>query len=351
MYNDFVNYLYAIGAAVLFGAAAPVSKTLLGSLKPYMLASLCYFGSGFALAAWKLARRAPKAGGEPALAFKDWPYIAGFILAGGVLAPILLFKGLQLTSSSGASAMLNLELIFTSLIASVFFKEYTGLKFWLAAALVAAGAALLNVDFNSFSFALDKGYIMVALSAFFWGVDNNLTAKLSIKDPAAIALVKGLAGGSINLALALQAGEFVPASVLWACGLALGAVSYGISLVFFILAMRGLGAARAGAVFGTYPFFGAALSVIFLREPLTAALAAAFILMALGFYLVVSERHMHEHTHERLEHEHRHSHDDAHHTHGHGDLACEAEHMHFHTHTPSRHRHQHAPDSHHGHTH
>ena len=350
-----MSYLYALAAAALFGASTPVSKTMLAGLKPFMLAALCYFGSGLALAAWKLfsgAVREPGAAREPALALKDFPYVAGFILAGGVLAPVLLFSGLLHTTSSGASIMLNLELIFTSLIAWLVFKEHTGGRFWAAAAVVAAGAVVLSVDFSNFSFSLERGSILVALSAFFWGLDNNLTAKLSVKDPVAIALIKGLAGGSINLALAFWAGELVWAPAFWLPGLALGAVSYGASLVLFIKAMRGLGAARSGAVFGVYPFFGALLSVIFLKEPLTVSLVSAFILMALGFYLVVSERHGHEHRHEELWHEHMHSHDDFHHEHGHEDGRVPAgPHTHPHAHEPAYHSHEHLPDSHHKHKH
>jgi len=348
-----MNYLYALAAAALFGAATPVSKIMLAGVKPFMLASLCYFGSGLALASWKFfsgAVRGPGAAREPALAVKDWPYISGFILAGGVLAPVMLFKGLLLTTSSGASILLNLELIFTSLVAWIVFKEHTGARFWTAAALIVSGAALLSVDFYNFSFSFENGSILVALSAFFWGIDNNFTAKLSVKDPVAIALIKGLAGGSINLALAFWAGELVWSPALWLPGLALGAVSYGVSLVFFIMAMRGLGAARSGAVFGAYPFFGALLSVVFLKEPLTAPLISAFIVMAVGFYLVVSERHAHEHRHEELIHDHLHAHDDSHHTHWHI-MESEAGHTHPHAHAPERHSHEHLPDTHHKHKH
>ena len=348
-----MNYLYALAAAALFGAATPVSKTMLAGLKPFMLASLCYFGSGLALAAWKIFSGAAREPGarEPALTRKDWPYVAGFILTGGVLAPVLLFKGLLLTSSSGASIMLNLEMIFTSLIAWLVFKEHTGGRFWAAAALVVAGAVLLGMDFSNFSFSLEKGAVLVALSAFFWGLDNNLTAKLSVKDPVAIALIKGLAGGSINLALAFWTGEFAWTSA-WLPGLALGALSYGASLVLFIKAMRGLGAARSGAVFGAYPFFGALLSVIFLKEPLTVPLVAAFVLMAAGFYLVMSERHGHEHRHDELGHEHLHVHNDLHHGHRHAAGRTPPEpHAHPHDHPPTRHSHEHLPDTHHRHAH
>ncbi len=348
-YNLLMNYLHALTAAALFGAATPVSKTMLAGLKPFMLASLCYFGSGLAMAAVKLFSGTAR---EPALAVRDWPYISGFILAGGVLAPVMLFKGLILTTSSGASILLNLELVFTSLIAWMVFKEHTGGRFWTAAALIVSGAALLSVDFHNFSFSFGNGSILVALAAFFWGVDNNFTAKLSIKDPVAIALIKGLAGGSINLALAFWAGELVWAPALWLSGLALGAVSYGVSLVLFIMAMRGLGAARSGAVFGVYPFFGALLSVVFLNEPLTAPLISAFVVMALGFYLVVSDRHGHEHWHEELIHEHLHAHDDSHHAHGHvTESGTGKPHTHAHSHAPARHSHEHLPDTHHKHSH
>jgi hypothetical protein len=151
--------------------------------------------------------------------------------------------------------------------------------------------------------------------------------------------------------LAARAGEFFWDPALWLPGLALGAVAYGAGLVLFIMAMRGLGAARAGAFFGTYPFFGVVLSVIFLGEPVTLSLAAAFVLMTAAFYLIISERHGHRHTHELLPHEHLHSHDDAHHAHPHAEGEAVPEHSHAHTHAEISHAHPHTPDSHHRHVH
>jgi len=319
---------------------------LLAHLKPLELSALCYLGSGLGLTAWRAVARRP--GTEAPLERRDLPYAAGFILAGGVLAPLLLFTGLDHTSSSSASMLLNFELVFTSLIAVLVFKGTGGGRFWLAAALITAGALALSWEGGAFAFGW--GAALVLASSLMWGVDNNLTARVSIKDPVTLASLKGLAGGLINGALALYVYGSLP-PLKWACAaLALGLFSYGISLVLFILAMRGLGASRAGAFFGSYPFIGAALSVALLAEPVTGRLLFAGTLMLGAFLLLALERHGHYHRHEPLEHDHGHAHDDGHHGHDHGG-APEGRHSHPHRHDPAGHEHPHLPDAHHRHVH
>ena len=339
------SYFYALAAALLFAVSVPAGKYLLAHLRPLELSALCYLGSGLGLAAWRLAAGGS---GEAQLGRRELPYAAGFVLAGGVLAPLLLFTGLGMTASSSASMLLNFELVFTSLIAVAVFGEHGGRRFWAAAALITAGGLALSWEGGGLSFGW--GALLVLGSSFMWGVDNNLTARVSIKDPVSLAVIKGLAGGVINGCLALYSYRSLPPAGWAAAALGLGLFSYGVSLVLFILSMRGLGASRAGAFFGSYPFIGAALSVLLLGEPVTGRLLGAGALMAGAFLLLALERHAHEHVHEALVHEHSHSHDDGHHGHGHPEAAAGA-HSHPHNHAAGAHSHPHMPDAHHRHAH
>jgi drug/metabolite transporter (DMT)-like permease len=221
-------------------------------------------------------------------------------------------------------------------------------RFWSAAVLITAGALALSREGGNFSFGW--GAALVLASSFAWGVDNNLTARVSIKDPVTLASVKGLAGGVINAALSFYVYGSLP-PLKWAvAALALGLFSYGVSLVLFILAMRGLGASRAGAFFGFYPFVGAGLSVVMLGEPVTGRLLFAGALMLAAFLLLAGERHGHFHRHEPLDHDHGHAHDDGHHGHAHGGAPA-GRHAHPHRHTADAHEHPHFPDAHHRHGH
>ncbi len=341
-----MNFLAALAAALLFSVSVPAGKLLLAHLRPLELAALCYLGSGIGLSLWR-AVTGP-GGSEAAPGRKDLPYMAGFILAGGVLAPLLLFAGLNLTASSSASMLLNFELVFTSLVAVIVFNEPGGARFWAATALITAGGLALSWDGAGFS--AGWGAALVLGSSLMWGVDNNLTAKVSIKDPVALAAVKGLAGGVVNAALAFSVYRTLP-GLEWAlAALALGFFSYGISLVLLILAMRGLGASRAGAFFGVYPFIGAVLSVALLGEPVTAGLLCAGGLMLAAFWLLAAERHCHRHRHEALTHEHRHTHNDGHHDHTHLETGP-GQHSHQHSHCQVEHVHPHLPDAAHKHRH
>ncbi|MBI5744971.1 MAG: DMT family transporter [Elusimicrobia bacterium] len=340
-----MHYLFALAAAVLFAVSVPAGKYLLTHLRPLELSALCYLGSGLGLAAWRIV--AGGRGGEAPLVRADAPYVAGFVLAGGVLAPLLLFTGLEHASSSSASMLLNFELVFTSLIAVLVFKEHGGGRLWAATALITAGAIALSWEGAG---GAGWGAALVLSAAFMWGVDNNLTARLSIKDPVPIAVIKGLAGGAINGLLAVYSYGGLPPAGWAAAALALGVFSYGVSLVFFILAMRGLGASRAGAFFGSYPFVGAVLSVAVLGEPVTVRLLGAGGLMGTAFLLLALERHGHVHRHDHLDHEHAHTHDDGHHGHSHREPA-QGPHSHAHEHAEQEHVHPHQPDAHHRHQH
>ena len=217
----------------------------------------------------------------------------------------------------------------------------------LGAASILAGAAVLSWQGQGIRF--DGGGLLIAAACLAWGVDNNLTRKLSSADPVVIAMIKGLVAGSVNLALALSLGARLPSIGAIGGALVVGFCGVGISLVLFVLALRHLGAARTGAYFSLAPFLGAAIAIVILDEPVTAQLLVAGGLMAFGLWLHLTERHSHDHTHEAIEHEHAHVHDE-HHRHAHEEPVTEP-HSHRHRHEPLRHRHVHYPDLHHRHEH
>ncbi len=359
---DFATQRYALlalAAAALFGVSAPLAKLLVADMHPVLLAGLLYLGSGTSLlAVWLLNKAAAIASPqtEAPLAKADWPWLAGAVLCGGILAPVALLWGLSGIGAAAGSLLLSSEGVLTTLIAAVLFREAVGsrvcfaaLTLFLAGVLLAwtgdARAPLLQGAFSPYALAI------VGACAL-WGLDNNLTRRIAAADPVAIAMVKGLAAGVVNCALwlAIAAPGGMPKAAAVIGSLALGAASYGLSLVLFILALRHLGSARTGAHFSTAPFFGALFAVLVLHESVTANLAIAVALTALATWLVLSERHAHAHAHEFLEHAHRHLHD-AHHRHAHDGSEGPEPHAHAHVHAPLAHSHPHLPDLHHRHRH
>jgi len=344
---------FALIAAALFGASTPLAKLLLGDLPPIGLAGLLYLGSGLGLLAVRLATRLWRGTNGPApeapLAVSDYPWLAGAVIAGGIVAPILLLWGLSGASASGASLLLNFEGVITTLIAAAFFREAVGRRMWMAAALMlAAGLVLSWQPQAEFRFSLHAVAIIGA--CFCWALDNNLTRRISATDPVVLAMIKGFAAGSFNLVLAFALGLHFPPATALAGALAVGFLGYGVSLVLFILALRHLGSARTASHFSTAPFIGAAIAIVALGESFTVSFGVALALMVAATWLVLTERHAHLHAHEYMAHSHRHIHDE-HHQHAHrGDEGPEP-HAHRHEHAPMTHAHPHLPDLHHRHKH
>lgn len=341
----------AMGSAALFGASTPLAKALLGEgISPWLLAGLLYLGSGIGLALVMVARTVLKIGPKEApLARADWRWMALVVLAGGVAGPILLMLGLVSTPASSAALLLNLEGLATMAIAWLVYRENVDRRLVLGALAILAGALLLSWQGSGFTFGI--GAFAIAGACLAWGIDNNLTRKVSGSDPVQIAMIKGLAAGLVNLALAFLMGATLPYSGLSLVAGVVGFFGYGVSLVFFVLALRFLGTARTGAYFSAAPFVGALLALLMFGEAVTWQLGAAGALMAIGLWLHLVEKHGHEHMHEAMDHIHAHTHDD-HHQHSHGADGLPSEpHAHAHRHEPLRHAHPHYPDLHHRHGH
>jgi drug/metabolite transporter (DMT)-like permease len=343
--------LYALLSAALFGVSTPAAKVLVGSIHPVTLAGLLYCGAGVGLAVLKRILPSIVTGApEVAVSRAELPWLAGAIGAGGVLGPLLLMFGLARTDAATASLLLTLEGAATALMAWFIFDENFDRRIAIGMASLVVGAAVLSW---SGAPTLDSivGPIAIAGACVAWGLDNNLTRKVSLADPLQIAMLKGLIAGPFNLILGLSISREAPSlSGILLTGV-VGFVGYGVSLALFVVALRGLGTARTGAYFSTAPFIGSAVAVIVLGEPVTAQLLVAATLMTIGLWLHLTERHEHKHVHEALVHTHSHVHD-VHHRHAHKSTDPPGEpHTHTHKHKPMRHTHPHVPDVHHTHRH
>ncbi len=340
--------LRALAAAALFGLSVPVSKTILGGVDPTMLAGLVYASMGLALGGTLALRRPVPARPRG----REWGILLAVAAVGGVASPLCLFFGLRLLEGQAASVLLALEGSFTAVLAAAFFREHVGKEAWAAVALAFAGSVVLAEPWKgSGAGAPAAGVLLVAGATLCASMDNNLSRLLSGRDPVLIAAGKGAMAGPVLLAAALALGGRFPADakVVAAC-VAVGALSYGLSLVLFLRSMADLGAARTTAIFSTAPVFGAAASWVVLSESPGPALGIAAVLLGGSVLLLLRERHDHEHVHEPLEHEHPHVHDE-HHRHEHEGWEGPEPHVHPHRHGPLVHSHPHAPDLHHRHGH
>ncbi len=339
----------AMAAAVLFGAGTPLAKLLLAHTSPWLLAALLYLGSGIGLWLVRLVRRAPAVHLERG----DRRWLAGAIVTGGMLGPVLLMLGLSAMPASGASLLLNAEGVFTALLAWFAFKENFDRRIALGMFAIVVGAMVLSWPQDArFTGAWPALAVLGACLA--WAIDNNLTRKVSLSDASFIAMAKGLVAGSTNLVLAMLTHAQWPGSGVVAGAALLGFASYGASLALFVIALRHLGTARTGAYFSIAPFFGAVLAIALLGESVTPQLLLAGLLMAIGVWFHLTEKHEHLHAHPLLEHGHEHSHGegDEHHEHEHdGPVLPGTRHTHFHRHAPIQHSHPHFPDAHHLHSH
>lgn len=338
--------LAALGAAILFGGGTPFAKLLLDNVSPWLLAGLFYLGSGLGLVLYRLVKKSP-AGKMPPGA---WPWLIGAIFAGGVAGPVLLMFGLTNMPASGVSLLLNTEGVFTALLAWFAFRENFDRRIALGMIAIVIGTVVLSWPEDA-RFSTAWPALAVLGACFAWGVDNNLTRKVSLADATWIASIKGLIAGGVNLALAFLLGAEWPSLPALLGAMLVGWLAYGVSLALFVVGLRHLGTARTAAYFSIAPFFGALVAIPLLGEPVSERLLIVGAFMALGVWLHLTEQHRHEHEHEPLDHEHEHTHD-MHHKHDHDEPATLGiKHRHQHRHEAQSHEHEHYPDVHHRHDH
>lgn len=345
---------YAFGAAVVFGCSTPFAKKLGDGVSPQVFAGLLYLGSGLGLTATLLL--APSRGRETSLQRGDRTPLLLAVVFGGMLGPLLLMVGLRTTPAASAALLLNLEAVFTALGAWLVVKEHADRGIVIAMMIIVIGGMLLSVDPNG-GFALTAGAIAIIGACACWGVDNVATRPLGLRDPRQVGAVKGIGAGTANLAIGLATGGHLPRVAIVGGAVVLGFLGYGLSLVLYIKALRVLGIARTGAYYAAAPFFGAAIALVWLREPVGPMFLPAIALMAIGLALHLTERHRHDHAHVALTHAHRHVHADIHHLHVGGSNSAsqfpesDESHAGVHTHETFKHDHDHTPDEHHIHDH
>lgn len=339
--------LQALLAALFFGASAPLSKLLLGDVPPVLMAAFLYLGSGMGIT---LIKTLQKQKAEASLSRADLPWLAGAIIAGGVAAPIVLMISLQSTSASTASLLLNFEGVGTTLIALLAFKEAIGKRAWAAILAITLASIVLSTDFAKgvAGWGLSPGALGVIGACVLWGLDNNFTRNISDKDPLAIVAWKGLLAGAFSLFLGLALGNQIPPLLTIATILLIGFGCYGLSTMLFIQSMRGLGAARTSALYGTAPLAGVLLSIVMFGEIPSVLFGVAALLAIGGALLLINENHSHFHKHAPLIHDHRHDHSDPAHAHHDSETGPHAE---RHEHPAEAHDHDHSPDIHHRHGH
>ncbi len=339
---------FALLAALLYGLSSPFSKLLLQKLPPTLMAALLYLGAGLGMSLVQLVSwTAHKEDLEAKLTQKETPIVIAMILL-DIVAPILLMFGLSLTTASNASLLNNFEIVATSLIALLLFKENIGRRMWLAIFLITLSSLLLSFsDLSVFSFSI--GSIFVVLACIAWGLENNCTRLLSIKDPLQIIILKGFGSGIGALIISLLFKETSNNLLYIGLALLLGCFAYGFSIYFYIKAQRFLGAARTSAFYAVAPFIGVIVSWVILHEAITSQFMGALVIMLIGAYLAASEKHKHLHLHPQLTHTHKHSHEDGHHLHHEENIL--GQHLHEHTHTPLEHDHPHTEEIHHAHRH
>ena len=340
--------LLAILAAALYAINVPLSKLLLEEVPPTMMAALLYLGAGFGMLICSLAGKAMgRTVIKEPLTKKELPYTTAMVVL-DIAAPIFLMLGIARTNSANVSLLNNFEIVATSLIAFFVFKEFLSRRLVLAIILVTLGSVILGFE-GSGSFTFNIGSLFVLAACICWGLENNCTRMISSKSSVEIVVIKGCCSGIGSLVVSLILGERLPAILWLCCALLLGFVAYGLSINFYIMAQKHLGAAKTSAYYSVAPFLGVAFSMILLKERPGFQFWLAVIIMVVATVLLVKDTIALQHTHE---HTHTHSHE-----HRHGNLLHTHEHTHQHTHIHTHdgqenvHAHKHNDLSDHNHTH
>ena len=340
--------IYAIVAAALYAINVPFSKMLLGYVEPTMMAAFLYLGAGLGMIVYSIASRVSgKTTSTEPLTKKEMPYTIAMVVL-DIIAPILLMFGIRASHAANVSLINNFEIVATSIIALLIFKEIISKKLWIAIALVTIASVILSFE-GTGSFEFNIGSLFVFGACLCWGIENNCTRMISNKSSIEIVVIKGTFSGLGSLIVALAIGESIP-SILWMmCVLLLGFVAYGLSIYFYVMAQKDLGAAKTSAYYSIAPFLGVAFGMLILGERPEIQFYVALAVMIISTYFMIKDTIELQHTHE---HSHTHTHE-----HSHGDIVHSHEHTHTHTHIhvhgadSDNHEHNHHTMSHeHSHT-
>lgn len=331
-----IGIFLAVLAAALYAINAPFSKLLLAEMPSTLMAGVLYIGAGLGMggvALFRKLRRLPRT--EERILRADLPYTLAMIVL-DILAPIFLLFGLSLTTAANASLLNNFEIVATALIALVIFREQISPRLWLGIGFVASSCALLSFeDLSSLKFSL--GSVFILLACLCWGIENNCTRMISNKSSIEIVVIKGTFSGLGSLIVAWIIGERIPSVIWMICVLLLGFVAYGLSIYFYVMAQKDLGAAKTSAYYSIAPFLGVVFGMLFLGERPAIQFYVALIVMMVSTYFMIKDtiglQHTHEHTHT---HTHEHAHGDTVHTHEHTHT-----HTHIHVHGEDSNNHEH----------
>lgn len=339
--------LLGLLAALLFGLATPAAKLLLTEINPFLLAGLLYLGGAVGVLPMlyhertTLRQRAKPTG-------RQLLYILGAIVCGGFLGPLLLLFGLSRGHAASVAVWLNMELVATAVLGVLLFNDHLDRHGWLGVALALLAGIIMTAAEGQPGWL---AALLVTAACLCWGFDNHFTALIDCLTPAMITHLKGIFAGGVNLLLGIAIASSLPAPLFWLKALALGAFSYGLSIVCYVISAQHLGATRSQVLFSSGPLFGVGLAVLLLREPFLLAHGLAVACIAGGIYFSSRIQHSHRHNHQQMNHTHLHRHDDDHHNNHHDHLPDNRPHTHAHSHEPINHRHPHHPDMHHRHEH
>ena len=330
--------IYAIVAAALYAVNVPFSKMLLGHVEPTMMAAFLYLGAGLGMFVYSIiAKATQKTVPTESLTKKELPYTIAMVVL-DIIAPILLMFGISSSHAANVSLINNFEIVATSMIALFVFKEIISKKLWIAITLVTAASVILSFE-GAGSFKFNIGSLFVFGACLCWGIENNCTRMISNKSSIEIVVIKGTFSGLGSLIVSLIIGESIP-SVIWMLAvLLLGFVAYGLSIYFYVMAQKDLGAAKTSAYYSIAPFLGVAFGMLFLGERPAIQFYIALVVMVVSTYFMIKDtielQHTHEHTHT---HTHEHSHGDTVHTHEHTHVHT---HIHIHGEDSDNHEHKH----------
>ena len=331
--NKLKAIMFAFLAAVFYAINVPISKVLLQYVGPTTMAALLYLGAGIGIGMMSLFNKKDREKAE-SLTKAELPYIVGMIVL-DIAAPIFLMLGISYGSSANASLLGNFEIVATTVIALILFKEAVTKRLWLAIGLITLSSILLSFE-GTDSFHFSYGSLLVIMATVCWGLENNCTRELSSKSTYQIVMLKGLCSGLGALVISLIKKESFPGFGYIAIALALGFVAYGLSIFMYVRAQNVLGAAKTSAYYAVNPLIGALLAFVFLSESLSWMYVIALIVMVIGSALVVVDTFIRQHDHEH-QHTFTHSHGGSTHTH-----TVRHSHVHKHYLTEEKHRHRHS---------